>query len=266
MKIVITLIDTACILLDIGGYRILTDPVFDPPGSYYHFGFGSISKKYSTPAILPETLGKVDLILLSHHQHEDNLDKAGRAYLSTVDQILSTVPASKAIPGIKGLEDWQSTEISDPRLPGGKMKITAVPARHTSVRILNPIAGKVIGFILQWEGLEGAYYISGDTTYFDGIDEIGKKFPKIELAILNTGSAGFPYLTGPINYTLDSDEALETMKVLKPKQMIPIHASGWWHFRESLEDATENYNLSVEKSKILWLVPGKSHQISPNID
>jgi L-ascorbate metabolism protein UlaG (beta-lactamase superfamily) len=195
MKIVITLIDTACILLDIGGYRILTDPVFDPPGSYYHFGYGTISKKYSTPAILPETLGKVDLVLLSHHQHEDNLDKAGRAYLSTVDHILSTVPAAKAIPGVKGLEEWQSLEINDSRLPGGKLKITAVPARHTSLGILNPIAGKVIGFVLQMEGSESAYYISGDTTFFDGINEIAKRFPKIDIAILNTGSAGFPYLT-----------------------------------------------------------------------
>lgn len=257
MKIAITLIDTACLLLDIGGYRILTDPVFDPPGSYYNFGFGTFSKKYSTPAISANSLGKVDLVLLSHDQHEDNLDASGRSYLSSIDKIISTKPAAERIKGITGLQEWESIEIDDKRLPGGKIRITAVPAQHTYLRILNPIAGKVIGFILEWEGQAGAYYISGDTVYFSGIDEIAKRFPTIDVAILNTGSAGFPYLTGPINYTFDSGEAISAFRVLNPKIMIPVHSSGWWHFRESEEDAKKKYNESEFSNKIHWLKAGE---------
>ena len=44
MKVNITHIDTACILLEINGYRILTDPTLDSAGKLYHHGFGSISR------------------------------------------------------------------------------------------------------------------------------------------------------------------------------------------------------------------------------
>ena len=46
----ITHIGTATMLLEIGSIRLLTDPVFDPPGGNYHFGYGTSSKKLTPPA------------------------------------------------------------------------------------------------------------------------------------------------------------------------------------------------------------------------
>lgn len=79
----LTHIDTACTLLEIGGWRLVTDPAFDPPGRRYWFGWGSSSRKTGTPAVRPDEVGAVDAVLLSHEQHGDNLDTAGRAFATS---------------------------------------------------------------------------------------------------------------------------------------------------------------------------------------
>jgi L-ascorbate metabolism protein UlaG (beta-lactamase superfamily) len=257
MQVRVTHIDTACILLELNGYRILTDPVLDPAGSFYHFGWGTFSKKLKSPAMQPRDLGRVDLVLLSHDQHEDNLDHAGREFIKTVPRVLSTRPAARRIKGIEGLDDWQSVAVETPQVPG--FRITAVPAQHTSLRILNPIAGKVIGFILEWQGQKhGAYYISGDTVLFKGIHQIAQKFPAIDTAFFHTGRAGFPYLTANTYYTFHAKEALKAFRGLKPRRMIPVHYDGWWHFREKTDQAQSIYAASDESKKILWIERGKA--------
>ena len=45
MNLSITHIGTATMLLEIGALRLLTDPVFDPAGGRYHFGWGTGSTK-----------------------------------------------------------------------------------------------------------------------------------------------------------------------------------------------------------------------------
>ncbi len=92
-----THIGTATLLLEIGNIRLLTDPVFDPPGGDYHFGYGTGSKKLTPPALKPEDIGKVDAVLLSHDHHEDNLDRSGRAFLSNARQVLTTVAGAKRL-------------------------------------------------------------------------------------------------------------------------------------------------------------------------
>ena len=42
-------------LIEIGGWRLLTDPTFDPPGRRYFFGWGTMSRKLSGPAVAPRT-------------------------------------------------------------------------------------------------------------------------------------------------------------------------------------------------------------------
>ena len=64
-----------------GGWRLLTDPTFDPPGRRYSFGWGSSSHKLTGPGVAATDLGAIDAVLLSHDHYGDNLDAAGRSLL-----------------------------------------------------------------------------------------------------------------------------------------------------------------------------------------
>ena len=73
------------VLIEFAGWRLLTDPTFDPPGRNYRFGWGTGSRKLAGPAIAARDLGPIDAVLFSHDQHDDNLDRAGRELLPSGD-------------------------------------------------------------------------------------------------------------------------------------------------------------------------------------
>src|SRR6185295_19766641 len=52
-------------LLEVDGWRLLTDPTFDPPGRRYAFGWGTSSRKLTGPAIEASELPPIDAVLLS---------------------------------------------------------------------------------------------------------------------------------------------------------------------------------------------------------
>src|SRR6185503_13996923 len=80
-EIRITHIGGPTALIEVGGWRLLTDPTFDPPGGRYSFGWGAMSRKVAGPAIAAAEIGQIDAVLLRHDHHGDNLDPAGRALL-----------------------------------------------------------------------------------------------------------------------------------------------------------------------------------------
>jgi L-ascorbate metabolism protein UlaG (beta-lactamase superfamily) len=233
VNITITHIDTACVLLEIGDYRILTDPTLDDAGRIYYHGSGSFSRKTSRPSIPMDSLPPIDLVLLSHHQHKDNLDVKGREFLNRVSIIVSTRQAARAIKGITGLAPWESFSIRSEKLPG--LTITATPARHHPSWVPHFLIGDVIGFVIEFDGQEnGVLYITGDTVYFRGIPEVGKRF-RINQLLAHVGSVQFRYLTGFGHYTMNSRDLLKAVEVLSPRIVVPIHSSGWSHFKENEE-------------------------------
>ena len=60
-------------VLDLGSLRVVSDPTFDAPGPHGYL------TKTADPAIGDDQLGRVDLVLVSHDNHPDNLDDRGRA-------------------------------------------------------------------------------------------------------------------------------------------------------------------------------------------
>jgi L-ascorbate metabolism protein UlaG (beta-lactamase superfamily) len=56
-------------LIELDGWRLLTDPTFDAPGRRYAFGWGTSSRKLAGPAIPAAELGRIDAVLLSHDHH-----------------------------------------------------------------------------------------------------------------------------------------------------------------------------------------------------
>jgi L-ascorbate metabolism protein UlaG (beta-lactamase superfamily) len=71
-------------VLDLGGLRIVSDPTFDAPGLHGYL------TKTAGPAVEPDELGPVDLVLVSHDNHPDNLDDQGRALALAAPLVLTT--------------------------------------------------------------------------------------------------------------------------------------------------------------------------------
>src|ERR1700712_3193791 len=87
------------LLIEAGGWRLLTDPTFDPPGQNYRFGWGTGSRKLTGPAIPASEIGRIDPLSPSHDHHDDTLAPAGRALLPSVADIVTTVPGARRLGG-----------------------------------------------------------------------------------------------------------------------------------------------------------------------
>lgn len=71
-------------VLDLGGLCIASDPTFDGPG---HYGYLT---KTTGPAVAGDQFGPVNLVLISHDNHPDNLDDSGRAMALAAPAVLTT--------------------------------------------------------------------------------------------------------------------------------------------------------------------------------
>ena len=231
----VTHIGGPTVLIEIGDWRLLTDPTFDPAGGSYRFGWGTGSKKLTGPAIAAGDLGRIDAVLLSHDHHEDNLDKAGRDLLPSAETVVTTVPGATRLGGnSRGLAAWDKTRLEADGRPA--IEVTATPCRH-GPPLSHPIVGEVVGFALAWEGQDGGVlWISGDTVLYDGVRQVSDRLD-VDIALIHLGGVRFP-VSGPIHYTLTAAQGVELCGELRPRVTIPIHYEGWKHFRQG-RDAIE---------------------------
>jgi L-ascorbate metabolism protein UlaG (beta-lactamase superfamily) len=251
----ITHIGGPTVLIEVGGWRLLTDPTFDAPGRKYNFGWGTSSRKLAGPAIAPGELGQIDAVLLSHDHHDDNLDDAGRALLPSAGTVVTTVPGAKRLGGnARGLAAWDSTTLEAPgRTP---IEVTATPCRH-GPPLSHPIVGEVVGFALRWDGQEhGVLWISGDTVLYDGVREVADRL-EVDTAIVHLGGVKFP-TTGPLRYTLNAAEAIELCCQIRLRTVIPIHYEGWKHFRQGRDAIEAEFATAPQsfRTSVRWLPIG----------
>ncbi|GAY18272.1 MBL fold metallo-hydrolase [Mycobacterium sp. shizuoka-1] len=242
-------------LIEIDGWRILTDPTFDAPGRRYTFGWGTSSRKVSGPAQPSAEIAPVDVVLLSHDQHADNLDDAGRAVLGQAGTVITTVPAAHrlGLRNVRGLADWESTTLAAPgRAP---LRVTATPARH-GPKFSRPITGKVNGFALHRTGEDtAALWMSGDSVLYDGLREVARRMP-VDVALLHLGGVRFG-LTGPVRFTMTARDGAELIDLLRPRVAVPVHYAGWTHFRDP--EAVARRTLSGPN--VRWLTPGTPTEV-----
>src|ERR1700728_4564833 len=144
MSLSMTLIGGPTALIEIDGFRLLTDPTFDAPRTYQ---LGHVTlEKLSGPALAEDTIGEIDAVLLSHDQHADNLDESGKHFLPKAKRVLTTIAGAKRLGGhAEGLAPWASVELTG--RAGHSLTVTATPARHGPAGI-EPLSGDVIGFVV----------------------------------------------------------------------------------------------------------------------
>jgi L-ascorbate metabolism protein UlaG (beta-lactamase superfamily) len=161
-------------LVQLDGVSLLIDPALRPTL------FGGVERNVE-PGLSVEALPHIDAQLVSH-AHYDHLD------LPTLSAVGAPVVTGLGLaPLIRGegmtcteLGWWKATRV-------GEVTITYVPAQHWSRR--GPFDGNATlwgGFVIQGKG--ATLYHSGDTAWFEGFAEIGRRFPGIEAALLPIGA------------------------------------------------------------------------------
>lgn len=235
-------------MLELGGHRFLTDPTFSPPGDYQS---GPITlTKLSAPAVAPKAVGKVDAVLLTHDQHADNLDPAGREYLPNAGVVLTTNAGAERLGApVVGLAPWED------RIVDG-IRVTAMPARHGPAGSEH-IVGDVIGFALA-EGENDLVYLTGDTVFFDGVRDVAhRRKPRLVVAF-----AGAARTRGPFDLTLNTNDVLELAHVFPQAKIAIIHAEGWKHFTESFDDVKGAFEMLNRGDRLVPLTAGEPHELA----
>jgi L-ascorbate metabolism protein UlaG (beta-lactamase superfamily) len=253
MSLSITLIGGPTALIEIDGFRLLTDPTFDTPRTYQldHVKL----EKLSGPALAEDAIGEIDAVLLSHDQHADNLDESGKHFLPKAKRVLTTEVGAKRLGGhAEGLAPWASIELSR---NGHSLTVTATPARHGPAGI-EPLAGDVIGFVLAAKDSR-PIYISGDTVWYDGVAEVARRF-KAGVVLPFAGAA---QTRGPFHLTMDTNDTIETARAFPDAKIVALHTDGWAHFKQNADDLRTSFETLGFGSRLKLLEPGVKTVIEP---
>ncbi|MGW7068830.1 MBL fold metallo-hydrolase [Streptomyces sp. NPDC054855] len=228
-------------LFEYGGLRFVTDPTFDGPGDYSRPGRPTLTKTAPSTGT-PADLGRVDVVLLSHDEHADNLDTSGRALLADLPLTLTTPGGGERLgetlgERAKGLADWQSVELERRDGGPGAITVTGVPAIHGPGprEEVEASTGQVVGFVLTGEGLP-TVYVSGDNASLDAVRDIAERFAPVDTALLFAGAPRFPMVFDGNPIVLDSAQAAEATQILGARHVVPVHHDSWAHFTEGRDE------------------------------
>jgi len=213
----ITWLGHSTTLIEIGGYRVLTDPVWGPRASPSRL----IGPKRFQPVPVPlRALREVDLVIISH-DHYDHLD-----YPTIRQLVKSSVPMVTSLGVGAHLERWgiapeRIVELDwweYYRLPHSDLTVTAAPSQHFSGRGFKDRNATLWSSMVIRCG-ERAVFFSGDTGLTDDYRAIGERLGPFDLAMLEVGA--FHPAWGDIH--LGPENALLAHRLLGSGRLLPVH-------------------------------------------
>lgn len=239
-------IGTATILLRYAGFTILTDPNFLHLGEHIHLGYGMRAVRQTNPAMNIEALPPLDAVILSHI-HEDHFDRLAVKKLQKTVPIITTPQAAqtlkeKGFSCVYPLATWEKLTLAKGE---SQLHITAMPGKHGPgplAALLPSVMGSIVEFEPSVGKISMRLYISGDTLMCKQLKEIPQRYPEIDLALLHLGGTR---LLGLL-LTMDARQGVEALKIINPRQAIPIHYNDYNIFRSSLEE----FQKAVEKADL----------------
>jgi L-ascorbate metabolism protein UlaG (beta-lactamase superfamily) len=215
-------------LVQIAGVSLLVDPVL---GSGI---FGGISRNGSAP-LAASALPPIAAQLVTHN-HYDHMDAPSlRAVAAPVVSGLGNGRHLAPRLPVTELGWWDTAEV-------GGVRVTYVPSQHWSRRSLTDSNRSLWGgFVIEAEGL--SIYHSGDTAYFDGFAEIGRRFPRLDAALLPIGAYDPRWFMGKQH--MNPTDALDAFRDLGARTMIAMH---WGTFKLTDEPLDEPPRLFREQA------------------
>lgn len=247
----VTYVGGPTVILEIGGLRLMTDPTLDPAGVSFEINGKPGYSKLAGPA-LADT-GEIDIVLLSHDQHGDNLDHTGRALLPAVGSVLTTPAGAQRLGGnAMGLAPWESASFKSPE--GDEIVITGTPARHGPAGS-EKLTGDVTGFIVSVKGnRDFTLYLTGDTVFYEGVEEVARRCKPQNVFVF----AGAAKPRGPFNVTMGANDVLDTAAAFPSAKILPLHFEGWTHFTENAETLQRSFAALGIAERLSVLPPGQA--------
>ena len=253
----LTWLGHASVLIEIDGYRVLTDPVWATSVSPISLAHGS--PRFFAPPIALSELPPLDAVLISH-DHYDHLDRPTIIHLNTGTTAMFYVPLGVGA----RLEQWgvSSERIveldwwQEHALRG--LKLVATPARHFSGRSLFD------GDATLWSswaliGPRHRVFFSGDTGMFPGFAEIGQRHGPFDATLIETG--GYSALWADVH--LGPEQAVQAHQALRGRLLVPIH---WGTFSMAMHGWTEPVErlaVAAKDAGVAVAVPRPGESVTP---
>ncbi len=256
---VITWIGHSTFLIQMGGVNIITDPIFGNASFFF--------PRMLAPGITPDTLPKIDFVVLSHN-HPDHTDlKSLKAlqlhhpYMKVLAPIGDkTLLNKQGIPSVVEHEWWQNHTVSNDH---GTVEYAFVPAHHWSARGVFDRNKSLWGsWMITHKPADQAQaksvYFAGDSSYANHYHHIATEFPRIHAALMPIA----PCEPDPSmrKSHMDAKEAVQAFIDLKADHFIPMH---WGTFQFGVDtfegpltrlQAAWNHHQLHKKEKALTIL------------
>lgn len=212
----VTFVNHATVLLQVGPYNLLTDPVWSERVSPFR-NLGP--RRVRAAGVALAELPRIDVVLLSHN-HYDHLDLATLRFLEQRDGAHVVTGLGNAallhangIHRVTELDWWQSVEHEE-------LKIHFTPAQHFSGRGLRDRDMTLWGGL--WvETAAGGFFFAGDTGYGPHFKAIAEKLGRPRLALLPIGAYEPYWFMGPVH--MNPDDAVRAHCDLDARASLAIH-------------------------------------------
>jgi L-ascorbate metabolism protein UlaG (beta-lactamase superfamily) len=218
-QVAITWIGHASFLVQFTDLNVLIDPIF----ANWLF----LLKRMKRTGVKLSDLPAADLVLVSHahfdHFHKPTLRRLPAPRIAVLPWGVGDLAEGLGFNRIIELEWWDSFE-------RGGWKVTLTPCKHWGARVLRDHHRGYGGFILEHQGRR--IYHAGDSAYFSGFKEIGRRCPP-EIALLPIGAY---HPEGMRNVHMGPEDAVKVFRDLRAQWLIPMH---YGSFRLSFEDMDE---------------------------
>ena len=235
----------ATVLIQIGSYNFLTDPVWAERASPLRY-FGP--KRVRAAGIALHDLPRIDAVLLSHN-HYDHLDLASLEWLHQRDHMpIYTGLANRCYfpdyMNIVEMDWWQELTFA----PDERIKIAYTPAQHFSGRGLKD-RNKAL-----WGGLSiltpyGHCFFAGDTGYSAHFEQIKQRYGKPRIALLPIGAYEPRHIMRKVH--MNPEDAVQAHLDLESSKSLSIHYRTFQLTDEAMNQPLIELSTALTQAKII---------------
>lgn len=213
----VTWLGHSTLLLESGGVRVLTDPVFGERAS--PVSFAGPKRFHAVPATIAE-LPPLDAVLLSHDHYDHLCESSIRALAKLRVPIVTSLGVGMHLEQL-GVDPAVITELDwweEVTLPGGRLSFRATPAQHFSGRgLFDRNTTLWSSWVVQTD--HHRLFFSGDTGLTEEFRDVGERFGPFDLVMLEIGAWNRAW--GDIH--LGPENALRAFEMLGGGTLLPVH-------------------------------------------